>query len=206
MRAQIEPHFLFNTLGAVQQLCEGAAPKAGELTASLIAFLRSSLTEMRAESARLDAEFDTIEAYCKVMKFRLGARLRYQLELPTHLAAVTLPSMVLLTLVENAVKHGIEPSLDGGVVRVAARVEGAFAVVSVINTGMALPATPGAGFGLSHVRERLHLTYGDCASFSIDNRDSLGVVAELRVPMPEAGARRSLEAAATLELRAGSAA
>jgi signal transduction histidine kinase len=206
MRAQIEPHFLFNTLGAVQQLCEGAAPKAGELTANLIAFLRASLTEMRADSTCLDAEFKTIEAYCKVMKFRLGERLRYELELPAHLAAVALPSMVLLTLVENAIKHGIEPSLEGGEVRVAARAEGGLAVVSVINTGVELPAVPGAGFGLGHVRERLHLTYGDRASFSIDNRDSVGVVAELRVPMPGAGERTAARAAAMLDVPAGSAA
>ena len=114
LRAQIEPHFLFNTLGAVQQLAQHGAPRAAELTANLIDFLRSSMRDMRSEQVSLAAEFGLVESYLKVMQVRLGERLRFSLQLPRALEQVQLPTMILLTLVENAIKHGIEPSLRGG--------------------------------------------------------------------------------------------
>ena len=120
LHAQIEPHFLFNTLGAVQQLAEKSAPEAASLTASLITFLRASLAEMRSEHVTLRADFALLEAYLQVMKARLGTRLDYSLDLPDSLFGITIPSMMLLTLVENAIKHGIEPSLQGGSISVAA--------------------------------------------------------------------------------------
>src|SRR5450830_1723228 len=117
LRAQIEPHFLFNTLGAVQQLAEQGAQGAGRaaaLTADLIAFLRASLAEMRSEQVPLQSEFDMVAAYLRVMQARMGSRLRYVLDLPAECAHAAIPSMILLTLAENAIKHGIEPSLRGG--------------------------------------------------------------------------------------------
>lgn len=181
LRAQIEPHFLFNTLGAVQQLAEHGAPQAASLTANLIAFLRASLTEMRSEQASLGAEFKLVEAYLQVMQPRLGARLRYSLTLPEALASVSVPSMILLTLVENAIKHGIEPALRGGDVQVSAMQIGSHVVIRVLDTGAGMSAVPGAGVGLENVRHRLQLAHGGAASLTLDGNGD-GVAAEIVIP------------------------
>ncbi|MES2015087.1 MAG: histidine kinase [Pseudomonadota bacterium] len=183
LHAQIEPHFLFNTLGAVQQLAEKDAPRAAELTANLIAFLRASLSEMRSEQVTLAADFGLVEAYLQVMAARLGARLLYRLELAPQLAAVNVPSMMLLTLVENAIKHGIEPSLRGGEVVVSARSDGATLTLAVRDSGAGLGAQAGAGEGLANVRSRLQLLYGAHGALVIGAVPDGGVLAEITLPM-----------------------
>ncbi len=183
LHAQIEPHFLFNTLGAVQQLAEKDAPEAALLTASLITFLRASLAEMRSESVTLEADFAMVNAYLQVMKARLGARLEYTLDLPEGLSQFTIPSMMLLTLVENAIKHGIEPSLRGGSIDVAAVADGARVQLTVRDTGPGLGSAPGGGDGLANVRARLKLLYGDAGSLTIENGSEAGVVAAIMLPL-----------------------
>ena len=183
LRAQIEPHFLFNTLGAVQQLAEQGAPRAAELTANLIAFLRASMTEMRSEQVSLVAEFGLVEAYLKVMKARMADRLHFQVTLPAELEQVKVPTMLLLTLVENAIKHGIEPSLRGGEVRVSASGENGSIRIRVEDTGVGMSSNPGAGEGLENVRRRLQLAHGDAASLWVRNSGEQGVVAEVVLPV-----------------------
>jgi signal transduction histidine kinase len=182
LQAQIEPHFLFNTLGAVQQLSEASAPRAAELTANLITFLRASLSGMRAETVTLAEDFALIDAYLKVMKMRLGDRLRFILDLPGPLGERRLPSMMLLTLVENSIKHGIEPSLRGGAVSVlATQLNGAIRL-RVQDTGQGMSDKWQFGVGLTNVRDRLQLAYGDTAGFSICGVDAGGVMAEITLP------------------------
>jgi sensor histidine kinase YesM len=183
LRAQIEPHFLFNTLGAVQQLAEHGAPRAAELTANLIAFLRASLSEMRSDQVRLDAEFGLLESYLRVMQARLGPRLRFTLTLANALGHVQVPSMILLTLVENAIKHGIEPSLRGGEVAVSAEVQDAALLIRVADSGVGMASQPGTGMGLDNLRRRLQLAYGAAASLALHDADP-GLVAELTLPLP----------------------
>ena len=183
LRAQIEPHFLFNTLGAVQQLAEQGAPRAAALTADLIAFLRASLAEMRSEQVPLQSEFDMVAAYLRVMQARMGSRLRYALDLPAECAHATIPSMILLTLAENAIKHGIEPSLRGGEIRLSALRVGGMLCLRVQDTGMGLPASgagsvPGGGLGLENVRSRLLLS-DPSASLSLRDGEEGGVIAEI---------------------------
>ena len=182
LRAQIEPHFLFNTLGAVQQLAESGAPRAAELTANLIAFLRGSLTEMRHDQVTLAEDFALIEAYLRVMKIRLGDRLQFALDLPDSLADVRVPGMMLLTLAENAIKHGIEPSLRGGRVHVSARIVDGMLRLRVEDTGQGLRAEPEDGVGLSNVRDRLLLTYGASAGLAMRDAEAGGAIAEISVP------------------------
>jgi signal transduction histidine kinase len=183
LRAQIEPHFLFNTLGAVQQLAEQGAPRAAELTANLIAFLRASLSEMRTDSVTLSGDFRLIEAYLQVMKARLGDRLCYSLHLPPELASVSVPSMMLLTLVENAIKHGIEPALRGGAIRVVAERLDAQVRIRVQDSGVGMSVTPGCGDGLANVRARLQLTYGAAASLSLADAEPQGLEADILIPI-----------------------
>ena len=186
LRAQIEPHFLFNTLGAVQQLAEQGAQGAGRaaaLTADLIAFLRASLAEMRSEQVPLQSEFDMVAAYLRVMQARMGSRLRYALDLPAGCAHATIPSMILLTLAENAIKHGIEPSLRGGEIRLSALRVGGMLCLRVQDTGMGLPengtgSVPGGGLGLENVRSRLLLS-DPSASLSLRDGEEGGVIAEI---------------------------
>jgi sensor histidine kinase YesM len=185
LHAQIEPHFLFNTLGAVQQLAEKEAPRAAELTANLIAFLRGSLGEMRSERVTLAVDFGMIDAYLKVMAVRQGERLRFTLDLPAELAAAEVPSMMLLTLVENAIKHGIEPSLRGGAIHIGAARQDGMLALSVRDTGAGLAEQPGAGEGLSNVRKRLQLLYGAQAALTVSGAEDGSVLAQLTLPLAE---------------------
>lgn len=186
LRAQIEPHFLFNTLGAVQQLAEKDAPRAAELTANLITFLRASLSEMRSDQATLQKEFALVEAYLTVMKARLGERLRFTLDLPEPLAGLAVPSMIVLTLAENAIKHGIEPSLRGGEVTVSAQAQDGMVRLRVQDSGVGMSVTAGTGVGLDNVRHRLQLAYpGAAAGLALHDADP-GLIAELTIPCPRA--------------------
>ncbi|MGX9219609.1 sensor histidine kinase [Massilia varians] len=181
LRAQIEPHFLFNTLGAVQQLAADGAPRAAALTADLIAFLRASFSDMRCEQVSLKCEFATIESYLRVMQARMGTRLRFEMSLPDALASSEVPSMIVLTLVENAIKHGIEPSLRGGEIQVGAAAQDTGIRIWVRDSGVGMSDTPGNGAGLDNVRRRLQLAYGDAARLVLREAEP-GLSAELHVP------------------------
>lgn len=187
LRAQIEPHFLFNTLGAVQQLAEQGAPRAAALTSDLIAFLRASLAEMRSEQVPLQSEFDMVAAYLRVMQARMGARLSFGIDLPAGCAHAMIPSMILLTLAENAIKHGIEPSLRGGQISVSALRRDGMLCLRVQDTGMGLPeggagSGHGGGLGLENVRSRLLLS-APSASLSVRDGEEGGVIAEILLPI-----------------------
>ena len=194
LRAQIEPHFLFNTLGAVQQLAEQGAPRAAALTADLIAFLRTSLAEMRSEQVPLQSEFDMVAAYLRVMQARMGQRLRFRLDLPAPLAHVMVPSMIVLTLAENAIKHGIEPALRGGDIHISAEQVDGMLRLRVQDTGVGLGGTvagapvpaPGGGLGLENVRSRLQLSAqqggGAAGRLELREGEEGGVVADILLP------------------------
>jgi signal transduction histidine kinase len=185
LRAQIEPHFLFNTLGAVQQLAQHGAPRAAELTGNLIDFLRSSMRDMRTEQVSLAAEFGLIESYLKVMQVRLGERLRFSLQLPRALEHVQLPTMILLTLVENAIKHGIEPALRGGEITVSALAADRAVRIRVQDGGVGMSTIPepdeGGGTGLENVRHRLRLAYGEAAALDLRDGEP-GLIADVTIP------------------------
>lgn len=185
LRAQIEPHFLFNTLGAVQQLAEQGAPRAAELTAHLIDFLRASMSDMRSEQVSLETEFGLVASYLAVMQIRMGERLRFRIDLPAALAGTPIPSMLVLTLAENAIKHGIEPSLRGGEIIVAAHDEAGSIRVKVQDSGVGMSDTPGSGTGLENVRSRLRLAYGDAASLALSEAEP-GLLADILIPRKDA--------------------
>jgi sensor histidine kinase YesM len=185
LRAQIEPHFLFNTLGAVQQLAEQGAPRAAELTAHLIDFLRASTSDMRCEQVPLDTELRLVDSYLRVMQIRLGERLRFSIDLPPELAVTQVPSMIVLTLAENAVKHGIEPSLRGGEIALSVRQEDGSVRVQVRDSGVGMSDTPGNGTGLENLRHRLRLAYGDAACLLLSEAEP-GLLAEIVIPAKEA--------------------
>lgn len=182
MKAQIEPHFLFNTLGAVQQLAEDKAPQAAGLTAQLITFLRATMTSLRADTISIADDSAICDAYLRIMQVRLGQRLQFSIHYPSELADFPLPTALLLTLVENAVKHGIERQPAGGRIEITAEKQEHHVVVRVADTGAGFGETVGQGVGLQHIHDRLALTYGDNARLTIEENTPGGVVARLYLP------------------------
>ena len=189
LQLQIEPHFLFNTLGSAQQLAEKGAPDAARLIADLIRFLRASAPSMGGEASTLSDEAALVGAYLAIMQTRLGTRLTYSIDVPPALQSLTAPPGMLITLVENAIKHGIEPLPAGGAITVAARraanAAGPTLVVTVTDTGAGLASTsaPGQGIGLANIRERLTLLYDSRAELALEENDPRGFVARLSLPI-----------------------
>lgn len=182
MQAQVEPHFLFNTLSTVKQLAEPRSPEAAQLTGNLITFLRAGLSGLRGDQATLGAEVDMAAAYLAIMQTRMGARLQFSIEVPDELRDVRVPPAMLISLVENAIKHGLEPSPRGGAVRIAASRDRDDLVVTVADTGLGISDLPGGGVGLANIRERLAALFGARAELALAENTPQGFVAILRLP------------------------
>ncbi|MGB8338054.1 MAG: histidine kinase [Burkholderiales bacterium] len=182
MQAQIEPHFLFNTLASVQHLIETDPPAAAKMQNNLIKYLRAAIPQMRESSTTLGREAEQARAYLDILKVRMGERLSYDINIPDALQSLAFPPMMIPTLVENAIKHGLEPKLEGGKISVNATVVGDRLRVSVVDNGNGFSNQPGAGVGLENVRERLKALYGDKAAFIIMPNLPTGTVATIEVP------------------------
>ena len=186
MQAQVEPHFLFNTLASVQQLADQRAPEAALLTAQLITFLRAGLASLREDSTTLVREFKAIEAYLLIMKTRMQDRLTFELDLPETLGCIVMPPAMLISLVENAIKHGLEPHPQGGKISVMARLENERLRLTVSDTGLGISAdTPkaGGGFGLDNIRQRLRVLYASHARLIVGKNVPHGFVAVIDLPL-----------------------
>jgi sensor histidine kinase YesM len=182
LQAQIEPHFLFNTLANVTSLIDPAPAMAKRMLESFIRFLRASLAATRNQSTTLADEAELIAAYLDVLEIRMGARLRYEIEVPESLHAFTLPPMLLQPVVENSIRHGLEPKVDGGSVRFSARRDGADVVIEIADTGVGFAPTTRGGVGLTNLRDRLRLIYGDRASLTVGENGGGGAAVAIRVP------------------------
>ena len=186
MQAQVEPHFLFNTLASVQQLADHKAPEAALLTAQLITFLRAGLASLREDATTLAREFKAIEAYLLIMKTRMQDRLTFELDLPESLGGIIMPPAMLISLVENAIKHGLEPHPDGGRISVMARLENERLVLTVRDTGLGIvhgTTTAGGGFGLDNIRQRLRALYASHARLIVAENVPHGFVAVIDLPL-----------------------
>jgi LytS/YehU family sensor histidine kinase len=193
LQLQIEPHFLFNTLGSAQQLAANRAPEAARLIGDLIRFLRAATPSMREECTTLAEEGALIGAYLAIMRVRLGPRLTSSVVIPQELESFRMPPGMLITLVENAIKHGIEPHAPGGEVRVSAAHEGARVVITVADTGAGLVSEPGQGIGLANIRERLELMYCGKAALCLAENEPRGFVARLELPEMTSATTPALE-------------
>jgi LytS/YehU family sensor histidine kinase len=167
LQAQIQPHFLFNTLAALQHWVDAGDARAGPLLHDLTGFLRGSTTLLGQAEATLADEAETARQYLRILQARLGARLQFSIDLDTASAARTLPAGIILTLVENAVEHGISPALHGGTVQVLARTQGAALVLEVRDDGAGLATPLAEGLGLANCRQRLQHRYGMQATLSL---------------------------------------
>ena len=182
LQAQIEPHFLFNTLANVRRLYEIDAGRGRAMLNHLVGYLRSALPSMRSSGSTLGRELDLIRSYLTILQLRMGERLRFSIDTEGASADAELPPMVLPTLVENAIKHGLSALPEGGEVNVRARLDGGQLVVQVADTGGGFSGASGSGVGLANTRARLAALYGSGASLSLSNNTPRGVVAEIRVP------------------------
>ena len=183
MEAQIEPHFLFNTLATVKRLYR-TEPKGGErMLESLKRYLETALPQIRGEGTTLAKEFELVRAYLEVLQIRMGKRLSFSVALPAEIADVGFPSMMLITLVENSIKHGLNASPGGGAIRLDARVAGGELRIRVADTGVGFQASSGSGIGLSNIRSRLAALYGAGASLQLESNEPTGVVATIAVPL-----------------------
>ncbi|MBA4395711.1 MAG: hypothetical protein C0407_19330, partial [Desulfobacca sp.] len=159
LQAQIEPHFLFNTLSNILSLIDTDPPRGKSMLMDLIQYLRTSLSRTRHEFINLDQEMELIRAYLNILKIRMGDRLHFSIELPDSLREYPFPPMLIQPLVENAVKHGLEPNIEGGEIWIKAGETDGLIRIEVSDSGVGFMATSEAGVGLGNVRERLKLLY-----------------------------------------------
>ena len=184
LQSQLEPHMLFNTLANLRALIGANPAAATEMLDRLIAYLRATLNASRSTSHTLRAEFDRLHDYLELLKVRMGPRLQYTLDLPDALADVPVPPLVLQPLVENAIKHGLEPKVEGGSLTVRARLDAGEMTLEVSDSGVGLPPQgPGSeGFGLTQVRERLATIYGTRGTLVLSPGPGMGATASLVFP------------------------
>ena len=190
LQAQVAPHFLFNTLANVQALVDTGSPQAKVVLRSLVAYLRAAVPRLDEPATTLGQELELVQAYLELMHTRMPDRLQFALHVDDAARALRCPPMTLLTLVENAVRHGIDPSEEGGVIDIEVLQRGDRCHVRVRDSGAGLkPTNGGLGTGLSSLRERLQLAFGDETDLRVSAQPTGGVLAELEFPARVAGDR-----------------
>jgi sensor histidine kinase YesM len=188
MQAQVEPHFLFNTLASIDHLIETDPPRASKMQKNLIALLRASMPTMREANAQgrrdLGRELEVIRPYLEILKVRMEERLRTEVKVSDGLLSAEFPPMMLQSLVENAIKHGLEPKPEGGTLTISAEIVHGKLAVTVADTGLGFgqAATAGTGIGLNNIRERLQLLYGNRATLAVAENPGGGTAVSITVP------------------------
>jgi len=183
LQAQVEPHFLFNTLALIGQLIETDPPQAAQIHQHLIDYLRSTLPQMRSRgNGTLARQITLSRSYLAIMQARMKTRLAVSIDVPPELESATFPPMMLQILIENAIKHGLEPKIEGGRIDIRAASAGTMLQVDVQDDGVGFSRYAGDGIGLANVRERLKLVYGTRAGLQIETPAEGGCRATIRVP------------------------
>ena len=186
MQAQVEPHFLFNTLASVEHLIETNPPRASAMQRSLIQYLRAVLPQMRDNIlvTNLGREVDMVSAYLNLLKMRMEERLTVDMQIPEGLRNAAFPPMMLQSMVENAIKHGLECKPEGGTLKIVADVADGKLRLTVTDDGVGFGVVPsnGTGLGLPTIRERLRLLHGDAGQLHIASNSPTGVIAMVEVP------------------------
>lgn len=188
LQAQVAPHFLFNTLANVQALVDAGSPQAAAVLRSLVAYLRAAVPRINEPVTTIGQELQLVQAYLELMHMRMPDRLRFTVHAEPSTLSLRCPPMTILTLVENSVRHGIDPSEVGGTIEIRVERRHDRCLVSVIDSGVGLRlATRGLGTGLATLRERLKLVFGDEAELRVMEQPTQGVRAELELPARESG-------------------
>jgi sensor histidine kinase YesM len=182
LQAQIEPHFLFNTLSNVLSLIDTEPAKGKSMLTDLIHYLRTSLSRTLPETITLGQEIDMIKAYLSIQKIRMDERLSFTVELLDTLRQHPFPPMLIQPLVENAIKHGLEPKIDGGSITIKVMEKDNLIRTEVIDTGIGLSTYQKNGVGIGNVMERLQLLYGEKGRLTLEESKPSGVRATIEVP------------------------
>jgi hypothetical protein len=183
LQAQVAPHFLFNTLANVQALVDASSPRASAVLRSLTAYLRAAVPLLHEPTATIERELQLVQPYLELMQMRIPDRLQYAMNVDSSVLQVRCPPTTLLTLVENAVRHGIDPSEEGGRIDIDIERRGERCVIRVIDTGAGLhQSANGLGTGLTTLRERLQLIFGDAAQLRVTAGAPRGVTVEVDMP------------------------
>jgi len=182
LQAQIEPHFLFNTLANVRRLYEKDRGGGRMMLENLMRYLEVALPRMRDSISTLGRDAELIEAFLRIQQVRMGRRLAYSIDIPASLRGRAVPPMMLLTLVENAIKHGLSQVIDGGKIRVAAHEDDGRLRISVADTGVGFGSSSGGGTGLANIRARLAAQFGDNAGLVLENNEIGGATATILLP------------------------
>lgn len=184
LQAQVEPHFLFNTLANVQALVDAGSPRASPVLASLVAYLRAAVPRLSQPDYRLGQELEMVRAYLALMQLRLPDRLSFSVDAEPGLETLRCPPLMLMTLAENAVRHGIDPSLEGGRIEVRVRrLPDGRCLAEVRDTGVGLqPTSNGLGTGLQSLRERLYASFDGDAELRLSEVQPHGMLAEIEFP------------------------
>ncbi len=182
LQAQIEPHFLFNTLANVTSLIHTRPDDAKKMLEEFIGYLRTSLATSREAETTLAQEFALMQGFLSVLTVRMGKRLTVSVDLPDALKGFKLPSMLIQPLVENAIKHGLEPKIEGGNIALTARRNGDKVEISVVDTGMGFQNAVSDGIGLKNVRERLEKLYDGGGCLSIEDNLPTGTRITVSIP------------------------
>ena len=185
LQAQIEPHFLFNTLANVTSLIHAKPDDAKRMLEDFIAYLRATLAATREERTTLSHEFEMMKNFLSILQIRMGDRLQVGIDLPAELHGATIAPMLLQPLIENAIKHGLEPKVEGGRVNLIAERAGDQMRISVIDTGMGFGNKSSNGIGLKNVRERVAKLYGNAGSVLIEENQPSGTSVVLTIPYSE---------------------
>ena len=182
LQAQVEPHFLFNTLANVKWLYRRDFERGRRMLDRLLDYLHAALPRVRQTATTLEQELQLTHAYLDIQQLRIGGRLAFRIEVPEEIASLRFPPLMLLTLVENAIKHGIAPQTEGGTIVIRAHADDRQLRIEVRDTGAGLRETAGTGMGLANVRARLAALFGAGARLVIEPNRPHGVVAAIEIP------------------------
>jgi len=183
LQAQVEPHFLFNTLANVRALVDAGSPQASTVLGHLIAYLRAAVPRLHESGSTVGQELQLVRSYLELMRLRMPDRLQFRLDIDPRCEQLRCPTMALLTLVENAVRHGIDPSEEGGEIVVEVQRAAERCIARVSDSGVGLSgSSQGLGTGLDTLRERLRLSFGGDAQLRLKQKSPQGVIAEVEFP------------------------
>jgi LytS/YehU family sensor histidine kinase len=182
LQAQIEPHFLFNTLSNILSLLDSDLEKGKSMLTDLIQYLRTTLSKTRNDTTTIDGEMEIIRAYLNIFKIRMGDRLQYHIDIPDNIKDIPFQPMLIQPLVENSIRHGLEPEIQGGEIWIRGTPDGDILRIEITDTGAGLYENSHPGMGIENIRERLKSLYGDKGRLILKENQPSGVKAILEVP------------------------
>ena len=182
LQAQIEPHFLFNTLSNIRSLLDNDLDKGKLMLEDLMHYLRTTLSKTRSFVTTIGEETSIVESYLKIFKIRMGKRLSYNITIPDALKSIPFHPMLIQPLVENAIKHGLEPKINGGEILINGSIDGDILRIEITDTGVGLYENSNPGMGIDNIKERLKYLYGDRGQLILKENRPTGLKAIIEVP------------------------